>query len=381
MTPPKSLFLDVSDIIVWIKHGHEHYSGIQRVVVYTCVELVKATGARLFYRGGDDKFLVFECGDFERFKNCQLDEAWLSSREIQPKAHDRVLIMGASWSIGAHIETVSGYCRQNQLSFSHFVYDVSPLSVPQTHKQESTLVMRDWLSRLVPLVDQLFTISNFSKVEVESWISKLCQRHVDVVPVRIGDEILCRDQVPVESLLDKAFILNIGTIEARKNHIVLYQAYKILLRKYPKEQLPLLVLVGYDGWFSADVRKLLFEDPELAGLVVWLKEVTDPRLEWLYAHCQFSVYSSVYEGWGLPVAESLSRGKACLCSRIDVFKEISRDLLVFADPFSGEEWAREIEALGMNPALLAEREKAISKSYKTTPWSETAVHVMKGLGL
>ncbi len=372
------LFLDISDIIIWVKHGHKHYSGIQRVVVNTCVELRKAGGATLcYFDSSSGEFRLFECDDLDRFKMSSIGESWLTTSKIKTSPDDWFLFMGASWSVGSHLETIKAYCETNKLLFGHFVYDISPLSVPQTHKEEMTLITADWLSKVVRMADLLFTISEFSKNEIIAWAKEKFQRNVLIYPVRIGDEVLCSEQVPVESLEGKKFILNIGTLEARKNQVVLYQAYKILLRKYPREKLPLLVLVGFEGWFSGDARKLLFEDPDLKGLVVWLKSASDPQLEWLYSRCQFSVFSAIYEGWGLPVAESLARGKACVASRIDVFKEISADLPIYADPYSGEEWAREIERLHLNRGLLAQKEETIVQSYKTTLWSETADQVVK----
>ena len=55
-------------------------------------------------------------------------------------------------------------------------------------------------------------------------------------------------------------------------------------------------------------------DPRVAGDFLTLSHVSDGELQWLYEHCLFTVFPSLYEGWGLPVAESLMNGKFVLAS-------------------------------------------------------------------
>ncbi|MHA4875417.1 glycosyltransferase, partial [Enterococcus faecium] len=77
---------------------------------------------------------------------------------------------------------------------------------------------------------------------------------------------------------------------------------------------PDLVCVGGRGWLNDHVYAALDRDPELAEKVRIISGLTDSHLALLYSTCLFTVYLSTYEGWGLPVTESLCYGKVPLLS-------------------------------------------------------------------
>jgi glycosyltransferase involved in cell wall biosynthesis len=83
------------------------------------------------------------------------------------------------------------------------------------------------------------------------------------------------------------------------------------------------VIVGGVAWNGADTARALAEDQRLRGLVVLLEDVDDTALTWLYDRALLTVYPSLYEGWGLPVAESLARGRICIASRRSSVPEIA----------------------------------------------------------
>ncbi len=110
-------------------------------------------------------------------------------------------------------------------------------------------------------------------------------------------------------------------------------------------------------------------DPHTRDQFVILEDTTDEELTWLYQHCAFTVYPSFYEGWGLPIAESLAHGIPCLSSNTSSMPEIAADLMSFFDPASTDECLGAIQGL-LDPAGY---ELAVSraKQYKITTWNTT----------
>jgi glycosyltransferase involved in cell wall biosynthesis len=70
----------------------------------------------------------------------------------------------------------------------------------------------------------------------------------------------------------------------------------------------------------------------LSGHVTWIENPSDTELEQLYRSCDFTVYPSLFEGWGLPVGESLWFRKRCIASRAGGIPEVGIDAVDYIDP-------------------------------------------------
>ena len=96
----------------------------------------------------------------------------------------------------------------------------------------------------------------------------------------------------------------------------------------------------------------------------------------LYKRCLFTLFPAIYEGWGLPVAESLKHGKPCISSNTSSMVEIAPHLTRFASPYSIEEWADQIEELLFSPDQLTSETNRICSEYIPTKWTETAKAIL-----
>lgn len=199
--------------------------------------------------------------------------------------------------------------------------------------------------------------------------------------MRLGDEIeLSTDDLNSTSKpdvrIDDEFLLCVGTIENRKNHMLLYQTYKLAAER--GVDLPQLVIAGGKGWLSDDVQYLISHDPGVAKKIVLLYSPSDSVLSWLYRNCLFTVYPSLYEGWGLPVAESLAYDKVCVSSGISSMPEIAGDLLTYFSPNSTDECLAAINNI-LNVSIRQKAEKRIKKEYHTTSWQKTYQQVVTAI--
>ena len=115
-------------------------------------------------------------------------------------------------------------------------------------------------------------------------------------------------------------LLCVSTLEPRKNHAALLDAYARAVARRPDLGWE-LHLVGAPYVGSRDiVDRVRAALAALPGLH-WHEQVDYPRLQALYAQCDFTVYPSVLEGFGLPVIESLWQGRPCLCANFGVMAE------------------------------------------------------------
>jgi glycosyltransferase involved in cell wall biosynthesis len=127
------------------------------------------------------------------------------------------------------------------------------------------------------------------------------------------------------------FVLMVGTIELRKNVPALLRAWK-KLQSNKKSVLPWLVLVGKWGQGAEQIKALMNQFDGSEKKILVLSHVSDEMLVELYRGCLFSVYVSQYEGWGLPIGESLWFGKRVIASNTSAMPEAGEDLVLYVDP-------------------------------------------------
>ena len=115
-------------------------------------------------------------------------------------------------------------------------------------------------------------------------------------------------------------LLCVSTLEPRKNHAALLAAYEQAAARRPDLRLELdLVGAPYPG-AQAIVDAIRAAAARQPG-VRWHEQVEYHRLQELYARCDFTVYPSLLEGFGLPVIESLWQGRPCVCADFGVMAE------------------------------------------------------------
>ena len=108
-----------------------------------------------------------------------------------------------------------------------------------------------------------------------------------------------------------------------------------------------------------------------------LNRVTDSDLSRLYKNAYFTVYPSLYEGWGLPVAESLANGKFCLASNVASIPEVGGDLIEYLDPWDVPAWAARIHWYIDHPDDLSQKEQRIKKEYIPVTWQSCAASILE----
>jgi len=135
------------------------------------------------------------------------------------------------------------------------------------------------------------------------------------------------------NLTKTPFVLVVGTMESRKNIWRLAQAWQRLTRT-PDLDVPKLVFAGKPGWYNDDFESLMEATGNLGGWVQFAKQPSDTELGFLYENCLFTATVSLYEGWGLPIGESLSFGKTAVVAENSSMPEVGGDLVEYCDAHS-----------------------------------------------
>jgi hypothetical protein len=172
------------------------------------------------------------------------------------------------------------------------------------------------------------------------------------------------------------YVLCVSTIEPRKNHLFAFSAWLQLIRTRGAERTPRLVCVGGRGWMHEAILPRLKASKLLQSKVTLFSGLSDHELAALYRGCQFTIYPSRFEGWGLPVTESLCYGKIPLTARTSSLPEAGGDFADYFDVESEADFVRQLERLLDDQAYRHQREKRIVEEFRPRKWSDLAMEMI-----
>lgn len=253
-------------------------------------------------------------------------------------------------------------------------YDVIPIKLPHLSiLQGSSHKFSGYIINMAGCADTVLCDSQNTRRDLYHFLSTVNGYCPPLGVITLGADIRVKGGAvgrQVREICRKPYILYVSTIERRKNHEILYRVYTRFVEA-GRRNLPKLVFVGAPGWGVEDFLSDLRLDRSVEGLILMLHDVTDSELSYLYRHALFTVYPSLYEGWGLPVAESLAHGKFCIASSTSSLPEVGGDFVEYLDPWDLPAWVERIAYYFDHVEALRAREERIRSHYKPRTWKET----------
>jgi glycosyltransferase involved in cell wall biosynthesis len=149
------------------------------------------------------------------------------------------------------------------------------------------------------------------------------------------------------------------------------------LERHGTNVVPNLVFAGKIGWLVDDLLNDLEASDYLNGKIILLRSLSDAELQQAYRSCLFTVFPSLSEGWGLPIAESLAHGKFCVASNHTSIPEAGGNLVDYFDPLNEADALAKIERPLIDPGYLAAREAQLRAEYRLRTWGD-CVHALIG---
>ncbi|MEZ6140405.1 MAG: glycosyltransferase [Zavarzinella sp.] len=273
--------------------------------------------------------------------------------------------------------------KQTGVQIAALVHDIIPINAPHLCSKEQSFRFAEWFDELTRQTDLLITTSNHNLREFAHYFEKQKLAPPRMAQFRLGDDFSQSPQaIFPEGLTQEmpaGFVLMVSAIEARKNQQVLYQTWQQLVEQYG-EKTPHLVLVGGVGYLGKELAYQIENNPATKPFVTQLVGISDSELTWLYKNCRFTVFPTLYEGWGLPVAESLAFGKYCIASNQSSVPEVGGKVVDYHHPLDTAELIRLIE-LAMDNEYLAGKSATIKEQHQLLTWKESAEQFWRAFSL
>ena len=307
------------------------------------------------------------------------DENRLSSGDV-------IVAVGGSWVIRGFHKHIARLKRDRQIHFVQIVHDVIPALFPSWTPAFGNAFLR-WLKSVATASDLLLTVSQYSRKDLHALARAKNFSLPPVEVIRLGSGFRT-SSIPTTSSsaepasftlkLPERFVMSVSTLESRKNHELLLEVWPNLVEKHGADKIPYLLLVGRIGYFIVDTnqlrRKLL--DRRVRERVLPAGNLTDADLSEAYRRCLFTLFPSFYEGWGLPVEESLVHGKFCLTSNRSSMPEAGRDFVDYFDPCDPADAQLVFERALFEPGYVEAREQRIRTHYRPASWRDCTLQLM-----
>ncbi|MBX5467296.1 MAG: glycosyltransferase [Firmicutes bacterium] len=298
-------------------------------------------------------------------------------QQVLPCPEDIFFVLDANWgrSVLRRLEPLWAL----GLTVGVLQHDVIPWRFPETCSPEMPASFDRWMAECATYADFFACVSEATRV---SLLEEFSHRHpwrrlerADTYVFRLGADFAEPSSDPSVSLKSvfysgRPVYVVVGTLEPRKNHAVVLDAFEDL---WVEGHDVGLCLIGARGWNVEDLISRIMHHRERGRRLWWFDKVPDGDLAYAYSHARAVILASLEEGFGLPLVEAQHFGAPVLASNISVFREIAGDRALFFEPRS------KLQLMELIKRLKDAPEKSAFAEFQWPTWQESAIEFLNGL--
>ena len=262
--------------------------------------------------------------------------------------------------------TNAGILARERARFICLVHDLIPLQFPEYARADGAELHRRRMRTMVTLASGIVANSQSTLDALRPYLAET-SRPVRAVVAHLGTHVAATEQGPAGG---RPYFVCIGTIEPRKNHLLLLNLWRRWAEQEGPDAIPKLLVIGRRGWENEQVIDMLERCPALKGCVEEHGGLPDRAVESLLAGARGLLLPSFAEGYGMPVSEALALGVPVLCSDLPALHEAGSDVPDFLDPLDGPAWSGAIRDLARENSALAAAQRDRRRRWTPQGWPE-----------
>lgn len=291
--------------------------------------------------------------------------------------------LDAAWMCRVKRSWMLPILKQQGARIVAHVYDIISVTHPQYCLQRGVYNFMDFIGAHLLYADDIIVNAQATADELE----KLAKRsgaelpvcHVVPLGADFGEKAVIMDSQVSEQLRtvvqDRPYILMVGTIEPRKNHKLLLEAYDRGLKNMGYN----IVMAGYLGWNMEDFAEKMHSHPDFGKRIFHLEGLDDAAISYLYQNARFLAFCSYTEGFGLPLIEGIQRGTPVLASDIPVSREVAGDYCLWFEQDNPKQLCEIVKDYQDHEGKYQALKKKLS-DYNPVGWEKSARMMMEVLG-
>jgi glycosyltransferase involved in cell wall biosynthesis len=250
----------------------------------------------------------------------------------------------------------------------YFVHDLIPITHPEFCRAGEGDKHRERMRTVLGSAAGVIANSRVTLEDLRGFAQAESLLYPATVAALLGSDALPSKR-PVPSIGNRPHFVVLGTIEARKNHLLLLHVWSRIAQRL-SHRAPRLLVIGRRGWECEQVVDLLDRSEALKGSVKEIGTCDDDELAAHLAGARALLFPSLVEGYGLPLVEALRSGTPVIASDLPVFHEIARDVPEYLDPLDGPAWERAILSYAEEGSAPRQQQLERLSRYGAPTWDD-----------
>ena len=377
-----TVFIDISEL-----YNVNFISGIQRVVIEVVGRWIDAGEDVMLgvYSPDKDAFALADNREFaDYYRNRRKDKAYLTDRYLPVNALDSNYIFFDMDSVWMN-ENKRGYFLKRLSSqgvrLAVQIYDIIPITHPQYCHKLTSFKFIDYLAAYIENAELIISNANATIKDIRK-ITEGTETKFSSAVVKLGSDFSQKNNVPDEEVRKRSprtaavldgnpYVLMVGTLEPRKNHAFVLDAFdKALLDEGIN-----LVFVGRYGWNTESLVSRIEKHPLYNKQLFMIENAADYEVQALYRNAFMVAFASFNEGFGLPIIESFNHGVPVLASDIPVLRETGGEYAEYFSLDNVDDFIQKVKYYADNRDEYEDMKKRIS-GFHHTSWDECAASMM-----
>ncbi len=337
-----NIFIDISVLTL-----ATFVTGIQRVtreVILRLIEDDETDICLLHYSAKDESFRLIDNERFTAFyrHGNGIKHRMITSRKVSIediRSGDIWFDLDAAWMGRVKRSWLLPKLKQQGVKIVSHIYDIISITHPQYCLERGVYNFADYIGAHLLYDDLIIVNAEATTAELEKLAKKcnICLPECCAVPLgadfsKVNMEISAKDvsEAVLQATKDLKYILMVGTIEPRKNHKLVLDAYDgtgFDDKTVPslKEQGYGLIIAGNIGWNMAEFEDRVRNHSDFGKGIYFFNGLADTDISYLYKKASYLCFASFTEGFGLPIIEALQRGTRVVCADVPVLREVGGD--------------------------------------------------------
>lgn len=378
------IYIDVTKLL-----SVPYLTGIQRVVREVALQMISKQDMEVVLLHYNEYYHLYKQVNTQKFYDYYengkgkveelITDKVIDWKELQPGGvfYD----IDSVWNLPLRRSVLLPKLKANGVKVATFVHDIIPITHPQFCHSITTFNFMNYIASYLQYGDLIISSTRSNLDAISMLLEQLNLPPIPEAVSWLGSDFKAQDRGEEEVHPDAVkaaesgtYVLMVGTIEPRKNHALVLDAFDSLLFDKGVN----LIFAGGIGWNIDSFQKRMEQHPRKNQQFFHLSGMNDATIDYLYQHAYCVAFPTFNEGFGLPVIESFQRGTPVLASDIPVMREIGEGFCEYFDIQDWTDFANKLLNWMEHPEEYSINREKLS-SYVPVTWDQVTEKMQEAL--
>ena len=371
------VYIDITSLV-----NVKFITGIQRVVREIVIRMLESKIYDIVLLSYNNNKMVFEIIDNYRFLQCfkynVSDVNNIKTIKVcnidEMKAGSVFFDIDSVWFSRLKRSFLLPILKANGVKIAVQIYDIIPVTHPQYCHQNTIYWFMNYLGAHLQYADLVILSTQSTLDAINQLTDSLSVKRINGMVVPLGSDFkeVNKEGFSVDKEIKKIsekrrYLLMVGTIEPRKNHKVVLDAFDLSLHEHDIN----IIIAGRIGWNVEDLEKRIKSHKHYGNRIFHITDANDTTIDYLYKNAFQVIFPTYNEGFGLPIIEAIERGTPVIASNIGVLKEVGKEYCQYFNQDNPQELA-EIVISNLTNIKEYQLRKDRTKEYIPFTWDQSA---------